>query len=74
MGAVAERDRAIVVGFKPVDRELHCPGIGFADVGKGKRNRRVLVEVLIEPRRGGSVKRVALRIARRQCRRDRPVR
>ena len=39
VGAVAERDRAIVVGFKPVDRELHCPGISFADVGKGKQNR-----------------------------------
>ena len=49
--AVAERDRAIVVGAKPADRELLARRLGPANVRIRKRNRRTLPEILVELRR-----------------------
>ena len=72
--AVAERDRAIVVGAKPADRELLARRAGPADVRIRKRNRRTLPNILVELRRCLRIERVAGRVAHRQRRRDRPIR
>ena len=72
--AVAERDRAVIVRFKPEHHKGHRRSAGPRDVRLRKRNCWMLVEILIELSGGRSVKCIAGRVGHQQRRRDRTIR